>query len=117
MSNQFLKFRWAGLAIACLMAVSCTNNANPDDTTANGATDGVSKLERVLEKQEIVCGVNGQLPGFSFVDDAGNYSGLDIDFCRAVAAALFDDPDAVQFRDLSTQERLEMVQNEEVDLA
>ena len=45
-----------------------------------------------------MCGVNTGLPGFSAQDDKGNWSGFDVDFCRAIAAAIFDDPKKVQVR-------------------
>jgi general L-amino acid transport system substrate-binding protein len=63
-----------------------------------------------------VCGVSGNLPGFSFVDQSGKYSGLDVDVCRAVAVAVFDNPDAVEFRNLNAKERFTAVQSGEVDL-
>jgi len=75
-----------------------------------------SRLEIVKNRGVLICGVNGQLPGFSFVDENGEYSGLDVDICRAVAAALFDDPTKVEFRNLSSQERFTAVQTGEVDL-
>jgi hypothetical protein len=46
-------------------------------------------LKAVQERGTLICGVNGQLPGFSFLDPQGNYSGFDADFCRALAAAIF----------------------------
>lgn len=115
---SFPKFRQVCWAIACMVTLGgCAEQPSPEpELPINTATDGISKLELVQERQKLICGVNGQLPGFSFVDAQGQYSGMDVDFCRAVAAALFDDPDAVVFRDLSTQERLEVVQNDQIDL-
>jgi len=75
-----------------------------------------SRLDTVLERGNLICGVNGQLPGFSFVNENGEYSGMDVDICRAVAAALFNDPDQVEYRDLSAQERFTAMQTGEVDL-
>ena len=84
--------------------------------TGETATGGASRLDTVLERGNLICGVNGQLPGFSFVDENGEYSGLDVDICRAIAAALFDDPSQVEYRDLSAQERFTAVQSGEVDI-
>ena len=84
-------------------------------TTANSA-EGESRLDTIIERGNLICGVNGQLPGFSFVDENGEYSGMDVDICRAVAAALFDDPSKVEYRDLSAQERFTAVQAGEVDI-
>jgi general L-amino acid transport system substrate-binding protein len=64
----------------------------------------------------LVCGVSGELPGFSFVNKDGKYSGLDVDICRAIAAALFDDPNAVQFRNLNAKERFTALQSGEIDV-
>lgn len=85
----------------------------------DGESSGVgknSRLNTVLDRGTLICGVNGQLPGFSFVNENGEYSGMDVDICRAVAAALFDDPDQVEYRDLSAQERFTALQTGEVDL-
>jgi general L-amino acid transport system substrate-binding protein len=60
--------------------------------------------------------VSGELPGFSFVDQRGTYSGLDVDMCRAIAAALFDDPTAVDFRNLNAKERFTALQTGEIDI-
>jgi len=75
-----------------------------------------SRLNTVKSRNNLICGVSGQLPGFSFVDASGNYSGLDVDVCRAVAAALFDNPNAVEFRNLNAKERFTAVQTGEVDI-
>ena len=90
-----------------------SNNAESGEGTEQSASN--SRLNSVKSRGNLICGVNGQLPGFSFVDENGEYSGMDVDLCRAVAAALFDDPDKVEFRDLSSQERFTAVQSGEVD--
>jgi general L-amino acid transport system substrate-binding protein len=73
-------------------------------------------LQAVQGRGNVICGVNGQLPGFSFLDPDGNYSGFDVDFCRAVAAAIFGDPNAVEFRSTTTQERFTVLQTGEIDV-
>jgi general L-amino acid transport system substrate-binding protein len=55
-------------------------------------------LTTVLGRGRVICGVDGQRPGFSFQSPDGDYSGLDADYCRAIASALFDDPGKVEFR-------------------
>jgi ABC-type amino acid transport substrate-binding protein len=47
-------------------------------------------LKRTVKRGEVLCGVNAGLPGFSIPDDKGNWTGFDVDFCRAVASAIFD---------------------------
>ena len=72
--------------------------------------------EEIQNRGNIVCGVNERLPGFGSVDDQGNFEGFDVDFCRALAAAVFGDAEAVEFRPLSAQDRFTAVQTGEVDV-
>ncbi|MCS6815699.1 MAG: amino acid ABC transporter substrate-binding protein, partial [Cyanobacteria bacterium] len=74
------------------------------------------RLAAVLNRNQLICGVSGELPGFSFVDPSGEYLGLDVDVCRAIAAALFNDPDAVEFRNLNAKERFTALQTGEIDV-
>lgn len=73
-------------------------------------------LQKVMDRGTLICGINGGLPGFSNLEPDGNYSGMDVEFCHAVAAAIFGDADAVEFRQLSTQERFTALQTGEVDV-
>jgi general L-amino acid transport system substrate-binding protein len=74
------------------------------------------RLALVQERGELICGVNGSLPGFSFLDSDGNNTGFDADFCRAVAAAVLGDSEAVDFRALSADQRGPALQTGEVDV-
>ena len=62
------------------------------------------------------CGANGSLGGFGLPDAQGNWTGLDVDFCRAVAAAIFDDPTKVKFVALTAKDRFTALQSGDVDL-
>ena len=73
-------------------------------------------LEDVQAKGFVQCGVSQGLPGFSNPDSAGAWSGLDVDYCRAVAAAIFGDAEAVRFTPLSAKERFTALQSGEVDI-
>ena len=73
-------------------------------------------LQAVQARGNLICGVNGQLPGFSFLDPSGTYAGFDVDFCRALAAAIFGDDTKVEYRNLTTQERLPALQTGEIDV-
>ncbi len=73
-------------------------------------------LKAIKERGKLICGVNGQLPGFSFVDPQGNWSGFDADFCRVLAAAIFGDATKVEFRPLTAQERFTALQTGEIDV-
>jgi len=104
------KFRWRSpvtlFLLVLLVACGQTNDASPPQ----------SRLETVKARGRLVCGTSGELPGFSFVDRESNYSGLDVEMCRAIAAALFDDPDAVDFRNLSAKERFTALQSGQIDV-
>lgn len=113
--------RWHSLLISSLFLVTflsaCTNESQTDNQTEDTQTNtGQSRLDIVKARGTLICGVNGEVPGFSFVDENGQYSGLDVDMCRAVAAALFNDPNQVEFRKLTTDQRFSAVQSGEVDL-
>lgn len=74
------------------------------------------KLAEVQARGSLICGVNGGLPGFSFLAEDGTWSGFDADFCRILAAAVLGDPDAVEFRPLSTDDRGPALQTGEIDV-
>lgn len=73
-------------------------------------------LEEVQEAGYIQCGVSTGLAGFSNTNDDGDWTGLDVDYCRAMAAAIFDDPEAVRYSPLSAVERFTALQSGEVDV-
>ncbi len=73
-------------------------------------------LDDVKQKGFLQCGVTTGLMGFAMPDSANNWTGLDVDFCRAVAAAIFNDPSKVKYTPLSAKERFTALQSGEVDL-
>ena len=73
-------------------------------------------LEDVKAKGFVQCGVNTGLAGFAAPDASGNWSGFDVDFCRAVSAAVFGDPNKVKFTPLSAANRFPALQSGEVDV-
>jgi general L-amino acid transport system substrate-binding protein len=73
-------------------------------------------LADVKAKGFIQCGVNTALAGFSAPDDKGEWTGLDVDFCRAVAAAVFGDGTKVKFTPLSAKDRFTALQSGEIDI-
>ncbi|HEY9741770.1 MAG TPA: amino acid ABC transporter substrate-binding protein [Coleofasciculaceae cyanobacterium] len=96
---------------------ACRSRSSEKSAQADAqGTPNSGLLEKVKARGKLVCGVSGNLPGFSFVDQSGKYSGLDVDVCRAVAVAVFDNPDAVEFRNLNAKERFTAVQAGEVDI-
>ncbi len=81
---------------------------------ATGAS--ASTLDDVKAKGFVQCGVSQGLPGFSNPDDKGNWTGLDVDYCRALSAAIFGKTDAVKFSPLSAKERFTALQSGEIDV-
>ena len=73
-------------------------------------------LDDVKSQGNFQCGVSQGLPGFSNPDSAGNWTGMDVDVCRAIAAAVFGDADAVKYTPLSAKERFTALQSGEIDV-
>lgn len=71
---------------------------------------------RIQERGELICGVNSVLPGFGTQNDAGEFEGFDVDICRAVAAAILGDANAVAFRPLTAAERPTALASGEIDM-
>ena len=91
--------------------------AAPTDTESTSMDNqGDSRLAAVQSRGRLICASNNSLAGFGFVDDAGNTVGFDIDLCRAVAAAVLGDPDAVEYRPTTAAERGPTMQSGEVDM-
>ena len=86
----------------------------PTEAMAVGAQEG--RLARVMSRGQLICASNNSLAGFGYVDDAGNTVGFDIDLCRAVAAAVLGNPDAVEYRPTTAAERGPTMQSGEVDM-
>jgi general L-amino acid transport system substrate-binding protein len=95
-----------GLAVAVAVAAVAITYERYDTRT----------LKRTIRRGEVLCGVNAGLPGFSIPDDKGNWTGFDVDFCRAVAAAIFDDPTKAKFIPLDANERFKELQSRKVDI-
>ena len=73
-------------------------------------------LNTVKQRGALQCGANGTLAGFGLPDAQGNWTGLDVEFCRALAAAIFNDPTKVKFVPLTAKDRFTALQSGEVDV-
>jgi len=73
-------------------------------------------LKTVKDRGMLSCGVSQGLPGFSTPDDKGNWTGLDVDVCRAIAAAIFNDATKIKFVPLSAKDRFTALQSGEIDV-
>jgi general L-amino acid transport system substrate-binding protein len=85
-------------------------------STAMADGHGNSTLAQVKAKGFVQCGVSQGLPGFSNADDSGEWTGLDVDLCRGVAAAVFGDSSKVKFSPLSAKQRFTALSSGEVDI-
>ena len=95
-----------GLAVAVAVAIGAIAYERYDTKT----------LKRTVNRGEVLCGVNKGLPGFSNPDNKGDWTGFEVDFCSAVAAAIFDDPKKAKFIPLEASERFKELQNRKVDI-
>ncbi|EHA63230.1 ABC-type transporter, periplasmic subunit family 3 [Synechococcus sp. WH 8016] len=77
---------------------------------------GASRLDLIKRRTELRCGVSGKIPGFSFLQRDGSFAGMDVDICRAFAAAFTGSPDQVQYRSLTAPERFTALRTGEIDL-
>ena len=106
---------FAAFVVACVPPQESTDDEPTDSDDTTTQSEG-SLLDTVTERGNLNCGVNSELPGFGSIDDAGNNVGFDVDFCRAIAAAIFGDADAVQYTSLSADQRFPAIQTGEVDV-
>jgi len=97
--------RLTGLAVAAAALLGVSGPAMA------GAT-----LDAVKERGAVRCGVNSGLAGFSIADSQGRWTGLDVDICRAIAAAVVEDAEKVEWVPLSAQQRFTALQSGEVDV-
>jgi general L-amino acid transport system substrate-binding protein len=100
---------WQGLTLAAAAAALVT--AGVPSGTADAST-----LENVKANGTLTCGANGARAGFSALDSEGRWQGLDVDTCRAVAAAVLQDADKAEFVRVTTQTRFTALQTGEIDL-
>jgi len=81
-----------------------------------GAASEAQTLKTVQDRGTLICGVSQGIAGFSIKDDNGNWSGFDVDFCKALAAAVFNDPSKVQYVPLSASERFDALKDKKIDV-
>jgi len=99
-----MKRYWASALMGLALATTGFSSASADT------------LDDVKAKGFVQCGVNPSLIGFGVADEKGEWTGLDVDFCRALAAAIFADPTKVKFSPLNAKERFTALQSKEIDV-
>jgi len=105
---NFIQSVAAGLAVVVGLAAAVSGAAPA------GAAEGV--LDRVRARGQVVCGID-QTPGFSRIDESGRPHGFEVDFCRAVAAAVLGDADAIRTARVSTAHKFDAVTAGDIDIA
>jgi general L-amino acid transport system substrate-binding protein len=125
--------RWLIAPVALILALAACTTATEETTTTTAAPDGETTttaapsepgqptpsgatLAAVQQRGAVRCGVNEAVPGFGFVEADGSFSGFDIDFCKAVAAAVLGDADAVEYIGLTAAQRFTALQSGEIDV-
>ena len=81
-----------------------------------GTADAGKTLDMIKQRDALVCGVNPSLPGFSAADSQGNWAGLDVDVCKAIAATVLSDAKKVKWVPLNASQRFTALQSGEVDI-
>jgi general L-amino acid transport system substrate-binding protein len=98
------------LTVAVAVGLGFTASAALAQTAASPTLDAIKA------KGYVQCGVTGGVPGFSAPDSNNNWSGLEVDYCRALAAAIFNDASAVRYTPLTSQERFTALSAGEIDV-
>jgi general L-amino acid transport system substrate-binding protein len=97
-----------------MMAAAFVGLMQISAASAQGTQQGT--LQKVKDRGVIACGTSQGVAGFSLADAAGKWSGFDIDWCRALAAAIFNDPEKARYMSLSAKDRLTALQTGEIDV-
>jgi general L-amino acid transport system substrate-binding protein len=114
-----------GLAIVLALIAACAPAATPEPQVITKKETVLVPapvqpvavtLDAIRDRGYVICGCNAGMPGFGFLEPDGSFSGFDVEFCRALAAAIFDDPTKVEFRPLTAKERFTALQTGEIDV-
>lgn len=99
------------ISFAAVLAVTLTTIVPPIAMSADG-----DSLKTIQARGDLICGADGKRPGFSAPNSEGVWQGFDVDFCRAVAAAVLGDADKVKYIALSPAQRFPSLQSGEIDM-
>ena len=131
MSKVFKLFALAALAaLAAVAIVACAEELSDEEIMERASELGMmteseaegmmpatgERLAQVKSRGRVICASRNDVPGYGYIDDSGNNVGFDIDLCRALAAAVLGDPNAIEIRLITAAERGPTVQSGEVDM-
>ena len=116
-----------GLTLVLAVAVACGGGLSEDDVeeSVNATVEAMEpdvnvasgeRLALVQDRGKVICASRNDVPGYGYLDEAGNNVGFDIDLCRALAAAVLGDSSAIEIRFISAAERGPTIQSGEVDM-
>ena len=109
-ARLMLRVGFVAILMLGLVALACNDD---DDDGGNGGGDTLSE---VLDRGELKCGVKDSQPGFGFLQPDGTFAGNDVEFCKAVAAAVLGDANDVEFVPASAADRFELLASGEIDV-
>lgn len=107
------------VAVVSLLAAACARGEETGGGGDQGEDQGQGQqglLQTVQDRGTLNCGVNNTVPGFGFETGEGEIEGFDIDFCRAIAAAVLGDPEAIELRPVDAEERFNALRAGEYDV-
>jgi general L-amino acid transport system substrate-binding protein len=112
------------LVVAGLLGAACSDDDSGDESggdddseeSASASQAEGDTLAAVVDRGTLNCGVNNSVPGFGFETEDGTYEGFDIDYCKALAAAVLGDPEAVEYVPLTPEQRFPSLSSGEIDV-
>ena len=131
MSKMFKLFALAALAaLATVVIVACAEELSDEEIMERASDLGMmteseaegmmpatgERLAQIKSRGKVICASRNDVPGYGYLDSGGNNVGFDIDLCKALAAAVLGDPNAIEIRLISAAERGPTVQSGEVDM-
>ena len=110
--TRFGLFAVAIMAVIAMVAVACGD----DNDDGDGASSGGNTLQTVIDRDELLCGVKDSQAGFGIATPGGQFSGFDVEFCKAIAAAVLSDAGKVRFVPASAANRFELLSSGQIDV-
>ena len=110
--TRFGLFAVAIMAVLAMIAVACGDDNDGD----SGDGGGGNTLQTVIDRDELLCGVKDSQAGFGLLTPGGQFSGFDVEFCKAIAAAVLNDAGKVTFVPASASNRFELLSSGQIDV-